>query len=145
MNRHNYLTMTALTLLSTGALAACSNDEDTLTRAQFTEQANTICVDADDKIGEVLGPIFSGEPTPDELQAALDAIVSTSRETSDSLAKLAPPSDVSDDVDDMLTAFNTANDEAEAQGLGFFENDGDPWAPVGAIAASLGLDRCANG
>ena len=103
--------------------------------AQFTEQANAICVDGDAKIGEVLGPIFSGEPTPDELQVALDAIISTSRETSDSLASLAPPSDMSDDVDDMITAFNAANDEAEAQGLGFFENDGDPWAPVGVIAA----------
>ncbi len=144
MKRHNYLTITAATLLSAGALISCGSDDDTLTRAQFTEQANAICVGGDAKIGEVLGPIFSGEPTPDELQGALDAIVATSRETSASLASLAPPSDMSDDVDDMITAFNTANDEAEAQGLGFFENDGDPWAPAGVIAARLGLDACAN-
>ena len=144
MKRHNYLTITAATLVSAGALISCGSDDDTLTRAQFTEQANAVCIDADAKIGEVLGPVFSGEPTPDELQVALDAIISTSRETSDNLANLSPPSDLSDDVDDMLTAFNTANDEAEAQGLGFFENDGDPWAPVGVIAGQLGLDDCAG-
>ncbi len=116
----------------------------TLTEAEFTEQANVICLSADARIGEILGPIVSGAPTPDELQVALDAIVSTSRETSDNLADLSPPSEMSGDVDDMLTAFNAANDEAEAQGLGFFETDGDPWAPAGTIAANLGLDDCAN-
>ncbi len=145
MKRQNYLTITAAALLSAGALIGCSGDDDTLTGAQFTEQANAICIDSDTKIGEVLGPIFSGEPTPDDLQGALDAIVSTSRETRDGLAGLSPPSDMSDDVNDMLTAFNTANDEAEAQGLGFFEDDGDPWAPVGIIAARLGLDDCSSG
>jgi len=143
MKRHNSLTITGLVLVAAAALAGCGDDE-TLTRDQFTEQANAICVDADAKIGEVLGPIFSGEPTPDELQEALDAIISTSRETRSSLANLAPPSDISNDVDEMLTAFNTANNEAEAQGLGFFEDDGDPWEPVGVIAGRLGLDRCAN-
>ncbi|MBT8241837.1 MAG: hypothetical protein KJN63_11480 [Acidimicrobiia bacterium] len=70
---------------------------------------------------------------------ALDAIVSTSRDQQQP-GNLAPPSDLSNDVDEMLTAFNTANDEPEAQGLGFFENGGDPCEPVGVIAARLGLD-----
>ena len=144
MKRHSYLTITAATLLSAGALMSCGSDDDTLTQAQFTEQANAICVEGDAKIGEVLGPVFSGEPTPDELQGALDAIISTSRATRDNLAGLAPPSDMTDDVDDMLTAFDTANDEAEAQGPGFFEDDGDPWAAVGVIAGKLGLDDCAS-
>ena len=45
----------------------------------------------------------------------------------------------------MLAAFTKANDEAEAQGLGFFESDGDPWAPAGVIAEAIGLDSCAGG
>ena len=145
MKRHTYLTATALLLLSTSVLTGCSNDDDTLTQTQFTEQANAICIDADAEIGQALGPIFSGEPTPDELQEALDTIVTTSRDTRDQLANLAPPSAISDQVDDMIAAFTKANDEAEAQGLGFFENDGDPWAPASVIAGSLGLDSCAGG
>lgn len=144
MKRHTCLTTTAAILLSAGALAGCGDDDDTLTQAQLTEQANAICIDADAKIGEVLGPIFSGEPSPDELQEALDAIVSTSRDTADRLGELSPPSDMSGDFDDMLTAFDAANDQAESQGLGFFETDDDPWAPVGVIAGNLGLDACAG-
>ena len=133
----------AVIVLSIGILTGCSDDDDTLTQTQFTEQANAICVDADAEIGEVLGPIFSGDPT--ELQKALDAIVATSRDTRDQLANLAPPSAIADQVDDMLAAFTAANEEAEAQGLGFFESDGDPWAPAGVIAGTLGLDSCAGG
>lgn len=144
MKQPNYLAITAVSLLSAGSLAGCGSDDDTLTQAQFAEQANTICIEADAKIGEALGPIFSGEPTPDQLQEALDVIISTSRETSTSLANLAAPADISDDVDDMIAAFDAANDEAEGQGLGFFDDDGDPWAPVGAMAGKLGLDGCAS-
>ncbi len=144
MKQPNYLTITAVILLSAAILAGCGSDDETLTQAQFTEQANTICIEADAKIGEALGPIFSGEPTPDQLQEALDEIITTSRETSSSLANLAAPTDISDDVDNMIAAFNAANDEAEGQGLAFFEEEGDPWAPVGAMAGKLGLDGCAS-
>ena len=48
------------------------------------------------------------------------------------------------DVDAMLAEFRSANDEAEAQGLGFWETDGDPWAAGNALAAELGLDACAE-
>lgn len=47
--------------------------------------------------------------------------------------RLEPP-------DASSAAASSANDEAEAQGLGFFESDDDPWAPAGVIAGSLGLD-----
>ena len=143
MKRHTSFTVTSAILLGAGALAGCG-DDDTLTRAQFTEQANAICVEADARIGEAVGPIFAGEPTADELQEALDAIVATSRDTADQLDALAPPSDRTDEFDQMLVAFDAANDEAESQGLAFFETDDDPWAPVGAIAGDLGLDACAG-
>lgn len=144
MKRHLYLTIIAVLFASAGGLTGCGDDDDTLTTAEFTEQANTICIDGDKKIGEVLGPIFSGDPTPDELQGALDGIVSTSRDTSDRLATLAPPPEIADQVDDMVVAFNAASDEAEAQGIGFFENDGDPWAPLNVMAEKLGLADCVS-
>ncbi len=144
MNRHHYLTITAVLLASAGGLTGCGDAGDTLTAAEFTEQANAICINGDEKIGEVLGPIFSGDPSPEELQGALDGIVSTSRDTSDRLARLAPPSEIADQVDDMVVAFNAANDEAEAQGIGFFEGDDDPWAPLNVMAEKLGLADCVS-
>jgi hypothetical protein len=73
------------------------------------------------------------------------SIVATSRTTHDDIAALDAPSDLSDDVDAMLTSFDAATDEAEPQGLAFFDTDDDPWADAGQRAGALGLDACAEG
>lgn len=144
MNKH----MTALivgTLGLSSALVACGDDAETLTAAEFTEQANAICVEGDQEIGEALGSVFgSDEPTPEAMQEGLDTIVSVSNRQSDDLEALAPPSDIADAVDELVAESRRATDEAESQGLGFFENDGDPWARTQELAADLGLDACAG-
>ena len=48
------------------------------------------------------------------------------------------------DMHGVLVEFRSANDEAEAQGLGCWETDGYPWAAGNALAAELGLDACAE-
>ena len=145
LHRQRIATITTVVALGAGGLAGCGDDGQTLTRAEFTDQANAICVDADATIGEALGPLFSGEPTPEDLQGALDVIVSTSRSTLDQIAELDPPSEIASQVDDMLAAFETANDDAEAQGLAFFDGEDDPWAASAEIAGDLGIDSCAGG
>jgi hypothetical protein len=127
------------------ALAGCGSDDDHLTTQEFQAQANAICADANATIGETLGPIFGGEPTPEQLQQALDTIVATSRTTHDDIAALDAPSDVSDDVDAMLASFDAGTDEAESLGLAFFDTEDDPWADAGQQAGALGLDACAGG
>jgi hypothetical protein len=143
MNRIQITMLTAVVPLA--ALAACGSDDDHLTKQEFQTQANAVCADANATIGETLGPIFAGEPTPEQLQEALDTIVATSRTTHDDIAALDAPPDLSDDVDTMLTSFDAATDEAESQGLAFFETEGDPWADAGQQAGALGLDACAGG
>lgn len=143
MNRHHLPMLAAI--LPLVALSACGSDDQHLTRQEFEDQANSICADANATVGEALGPIFAGDPTPEQLQESLDTIIATSRTVHDDIASLDPPSDISDDVDAMLASFDAGTDEAESQGLGFFDNEGDPWADAGQQAGDLGLDTCAEG
>jgi hypothetical protein len=141
--KRNQITMLAA-VVPLAALAACGGD-DHLTTQEFRTQANAICTDANATIGETLGPIFGGEPTPEQPQEALATIVATSRTTHDDVAALDPPSDLSDGVDAMLASFDAGTDQAESLGLAFFDTDDDPWADAGQQAGALGLDACAGG
>lgn len=146
MNRH--LTSLAIVgvLLPTLFLAGCGDDDAGLTAAEFREQANAICAQGNQDIGEAAGPVFGNESaTPDDLQSALDAIVSISNRQLDDIEALAAPADLEDDVAALVTEGRSATDTAEAQGLGFFESEDDPWARTGELAAGLGLDACSGG
>lgn len=127
-------------------LAGCGSDaDDTLGVQDFRDQSNEICARSTQEIGEALGPVLGGsDPAPEQLQAALDTLVSSSRQAVEDLDDLAAPQSMQSDVDAMLAEFRSANDEAEAQGLGFWEIDDDPWAAGNALAAELGLDACAE-
>ena len=133
-------------LLVTVTLAGCGSDaDDTLGVQEFRDRSNEICAQSTQVIGEALGPILGGsDPTPQQLQDALDTLVSSSRTAVEDIDALAAPSSMRADVDAMLTEFRSANDDAEAQGLSFWEIDDDPWAAGNALAAELGLDACAE-
>ncbi len=133
-------------ILVTATLTGCGSDaDDTLGIQEFRDRSNEICAQSTQVIGEAIGPILgSSDPTPQQLQDALDRLVASSRTAVEDIDALAAPSSVQADVDAMLAEFRSANDEAEAQGLSFWETDGDPWATGNALAAGLGLDACAE-
>ncbi len=127
-------------------LAGCGEDDQRLTAAEFRDQANAICAQGSQDIGEAAGSVFGSEaPAPEDLQSALDAIVSISNRQLDDVEALAAPSDLEDDVADFVAEGRSATDTAEAQGLAFFETDDDPWARTGELATGLGLDACSGG
>lgn len=136
----------AASVLVPATLAGCASDAaDTLGVQEFRDRSNEICTKSTEEIGEALGPVLGGpDPTPEQLQEALDTLVSSSRKAVDDVDELAAPESMQSDVDAMLAEFRSANDEAEAQGLSFWETDGDPWAAGNALAAELGLDACAE-
>jgi hypothetical protein len=127
-------------------LAGCGSDDDGVTAAEFREQANAICAQANQDIGAAVGAVFANDSaTPDQLQAALDEIVSVSDRQLDDIEALEAPSDLEDDVAALIAEGRSATDAAEAQGLAFFETDEDPWARTGELAVGLGLDACSGG
>ncbi len=127
------------------ALVTGCGDDDTLSTAEFTEQANAICAEGDLEIGAAVGAVFgAAEPSPEQMQEALDTIVSVSNRQLDDIEALEEPSSMSDDVEAMVAEGRSGTEIAENQGLGFFEDDGDPWEQTQQLAVELGLDACAG-
>lgn len=120
----------------------------TLSADEFRAQGNEACAAANERIFGIVGQTFGGgaEPTPAQLQTALDGILAESRSLIDGLDALAAPPDLASQVDELLGELRAVADEAEAQGgPAYFATDDDPWAPAGAKAAALGLTACASG
>lgn len=140
------LVLGAMFLLGFALVGCAGDDEPTLTKADFTEQANAICGQSNQEIGQIVGQLFSAEDaTEADQQAVLDQIVTISDRVHDDLAALVPPKDMQGDVDQMLEMLSSGTDEAEGQGgTGFFQSDDNPWAEANALAGELGLDACAG-
>ncbi len=119
-----------------------------LSAAEFRAQGNELCTATNERIGGIIGQTFGsgGEPTPAQLQTALDGILSESRSLIDGIDALAAPPELAPDVDEVLSDLRAVADEAEAQGgPAYFATDDDPWAPAGVKATALGLTACASG
>lgn len=145
MNRH--LAPLAIVGISFGSLlAAGCGDDGGMTATEFRERANGICADGNQEIGAAVGAVFGNDsPTPDDLQEALDTIVSISNRQLDDIEALDVPSDLENEVAALVAEGRSATDVAEAQGLAFFESEDDPWARTGELAVELGLDACSGG
>lgn len=132
-----------------GSDDAAGADASTLTVEEFRTQGNELCTATNEKIFGIVGQTFGGggsEPTPAQLQTALDGILTESRSLIDGLDALAAPPDLAPQVDELLGDLRAVADEAEAQGgPAYFATDDDPWAPAGVKAAALGLTACASG
>ena len=137
----------AIVVVAIGAFATgCGEDDDALSAAEFREEANAVCIEGEQDLFAAAGPVFGNNAaSPEELREALDAVVSISRRQFDDIDALAVPGDLADRVDELLAEGRAATDSAEAQGLGFFESDGDPWARTTELALALGLDGCGGG
>jgi hypothetical protein len=127
-------------------LTGCGSDAGpgTLTEAEFVEQANALCATESQAVGQAIGALFGeGQPSGGEQQAALDHVVTLSRDLAGDIDALPEPSSLSDDVDQLLAAFEQGTDRAAAQtGRAFFARDDDPWSAAAARARDLGLDAC---
>jgi hypothetical protein len=135
-------------LATVGLVAApgCSSSDDdssALSRDEYVEQVGTICTKVTEQIVATVGELFAGEPTPQARQEALDSIVSASQQARSEIAALTPPDAMRDDVDELLTAYATANDDAAAQGPAFFDSEDDPWKKPSDMAVAMGIKACA--
>ena len=140
----NYFRSVLVGSVVVGALvASCGSDDDALSVEEFRDQANAIICEGDQEIGTAVGQVFGGgEPTPEQMEEALTAITSASLGQADAIDALVAPSDLEADVDALVAEWRSAAAAAEAQGLGFFESEDDPWALTTELAEGLGLESC---
>lgn len=133
-------------LVLAAVAAGCGEDESTLSATEFRSQANEICTVGGEEVHQAFFGVFGeDEPTPEQMEEALATVMSVSRRQLDDIEALAEPSDLSADVDAFVAQGRADTDAAEAMGLGFFENEDDPWAETSERARGLGLDACAGG
>ncbi len=145
-----------LSMVVSVILSACGGDagtgtithtEGAPTDSEFIDQVNGLCAQEAAAIGQTIGPLFGGdEPSPEDMQAALDEVVALSRGLADDIDALAIPPALAEDVDALVAALNDGTDQAAAQtGVEFFGSDDDPWSTASAMAADLGLSACGPG
>lgn len=135
---------------ATGAAAAppaSASSAAVLSADEFRAQGNELCSASNERIFGIIGQTFGSgaEPTPAQLQTALDGILAESRSLTDGIDALAAPPELVPQVDELVADLRAVADEAEAQGgPAYFATDDDPWAPAGAKADALGLTACSS-
>ncbi len=129
-------------------IAACSSDEERLSTEEFLKQGNAICAAGQAVIDEGSTEMFASgeEPTPEQMTTFSNDILEPAVQGQiDGLNELSPPADLEDDVDQMLSAAQTALDKINDDPVAAFTGEEDPFANVNAQAASIGLTACSDG
>lgn len=129
-------------------VAGCGDDEESsstseaLPEAEFLTQGNEICAAGNAEIEEASADIQSqAEGEAFFTETAIPII----QGQIDDIGELQPPAELESDVDELLTAAQSALDELEADPAAGLGGGGpDPFAPVNEMALEIGLEECAN-
>jgi ABC-type enterochelin transport system substrate-binding protein len=138
----------AAVVVALGA-ASCSSP-GRLTRAEFTDQANTVCTDSSARIATIAAP----DPADaDAVADAISQVVVIQRAALEDLDGLRPPEGLEPQVGEWLDLLGEVLDDEEAVAAAV--SDGDPATAdaanaaaaetnirAEAAAAELGLDAC---
>jgi hypothetical protein len=140
----HYITGAAIVMLG---IAGCGGDDSALTAGEYRTQAGAICERIDPDITALFISLESkgDTATPEDLQATVDALVQLVNTEIDEIAALTPPDELAADAEAMVAAARTAVSTTEAQGLGFFDDETNPFAEADRMASELGITACAGG
>jgi hypothetical protein len=141
------LLSTTLALLALVA-AGCGDDDDdgqeadAPTKAEFIEQGDKICADADQALADVAIEHYpEGPPTGDDAVAfAEDVFIPNLQGQHDDLAALTPPEGEEEAVADLLATLQAGIDEIAADPESFVRSDA--LEDASAAAADLGFRSC---
>lgn len=137
-------TALALTACAALTLAACGGEE-TLSKAEFTKQANAICASMEKKMeaaGEKAATGNPGATMDDMMKDVVEAAVPVLEDTVTKLRALAAPEDLQDDFDAMLDEVASTTDKIEKDPKVLM--DDATFEDANKKATDLGLDKCAS-
>jgi hypothetical protein len=128
--------------------AGCGDDDDegqeaqAPTKAEFIEQGDKICADADQALADVASEQYpEGPPTGDDAVAfAEEVFIPNLQGQHDDLAALTPPAGEEDAMADLLAALQTGIDEIAADPENFVQSDA--LEDASAAAADFGYRSC---
>ena len=140
---------TLVGLVLVAGLSGCGADNEggrpgELSADGFREQAQAICKDGNAAIDQLAEDFDPSGPTREQLERVAPQVPPLLDEELDRLAALDPPTNLADEVDEMVASFRTVVRSMRAQGAEFFEREDDPFDAAYAQAEELGLDECAQ-
>jgi hypothetical protein len=146
--RYMTAAVAALTTAALG-LSACGGD-DKPSKSEYIKDADAICAEYEKKGEEAatkaLGEV-SGEPTPEQIQAAAKASVPILREELEKLRDLEQPDGEGDKIDAIYAKVEAATGELEKAGddpdaaQALLSGD-DPFADITKDAKAFGFTKC---
>lgn len=148
MKKGAFLTLTvALTALL--VFAGCGGDDETssLTKAEFTKQANAGCKEHDQERNELFKEV-TNELDPSEVTRAdqemliTDVLLPPYEKDIENLKSLSAPAGDEQRVEELIEAMEKAVEKVEAKPLVALRNS-NQFAEANALAVKYGLDDCA--
>jgi ABC-type glycerol-3-phosphate transport system substrate-binding protein len=140
----------ALSLTAAGCGGSDSDSSDggdapaSISKADFTEQANTICSDASDEL-RTAGAELTDQSTQEEVVAFVtDTAVPNFQAQHDDIEALGAPDGEEDDVQTLLDALQDAIDAIKADPDAFVTGGATPFDDANAAADDLGLTDCGS-
>ncbi|HEX5592855.1 MAG TPA: hypothetical protein VFX35_05860 [Solirubrobacterales bacterium] len=128
------------------AFAGCGgSSEETLTKAQFVEQANKICRAGENKrakrVNELLEEQASKKPSAKPKDDIIFDVIAIYEETTGELSELGKPEGEEEKVDAIVEAMEEAADRVHANPQSALTGD-LPFRKANKLAEDYGLDSC---
>jgi hypothetical protein len=145
-------TATVVTLgLTATVLAGVATAGEELSKKAFLEEANTTCKGAWEAVDAAFEEQFAGlgedgQPSPEQIEAGVAAMVEILREMAEAIEPLRGPAALEKKVDKFLDRFDAVVDEFEADPQTAFDEElsGYPFAKPDKQARKIGLKKCAQ-
>lgn len=137
-----------LALIASLALAACGGDDETIALAEWIEQADEICREADAAgqaaAAELIAEIGEKQPTEAQLEELATEIVTPNyREQLEEIRALPEPDAEQETVDEMLGALEEGVNNLEESPEQIATEEGpEGFAEAGELADEVGLEDC---
>ena len=131
------------------AVAGCGGgDDESLTKAEFIQQADAICKKAHDGFEKAFNRTFSGGQQPSQAQLnefAADTLVPGVQKEIDDIGELEPPSADADEVDAIIAAEQDGVDKVRADpGILAPSVKEDPLKKGQDLARAYGMKECST-
>jgi phosphoglycolate phosphatase-like HAD superfamily hydrolase len=144
MRRHGLVSAVGAVALALAGLAACSDDESSLSEEEFLEQGNEICREGSERTGAI-GEELGDSPTDEEIEQALDETFDDVEGQIGDIRDLEEPEEMSDDVEAALDQALEDLDAAREAGADLLTAEEDPFAETNRLLTAVGLTQCAEG
>lgn len=141
--------LSALALAVSLTVSGCGGGDDkssdapaSITKADFTEQADAICAAGDVTINAAADAL-GDTPTQAEIEAfATDVLVVSVQSQHDDIEALGAPDGDEDDITAMLDALQSSIDAVTADPASINAEGADPFADANQMAQDYGLTDC---